>query len=216
MAFTTTSTSSVFRIILRHFPHVRLRRLRSSTTINQHARTSGRLTFDVDLGSESISEHRFVGIGRTSDHRHHLRRISTCVVIIVKTSQNAGFLIAHNTRGMKIGFTLAKSYLIYAPKLGESLSLCRFLALLFFFVDLSAMGGWSFERGPRSRSGRFRLQLGFLLVVGDSGYRGSVFNLVYKSTFPCFTYAITRDPVLHSLDLPPTYSSSADALLTYP
>ncbi|KAG7535963.1 hypothetical protein FFLO_03561 [Filobasidium floriforme] len=35
-----------------------------------------------------------------------------------RSSHNAGFLIAHNTRGMKIGFTLAKSYLIYAPKLG--------------------------------------------------------------------------------------------------
>lgn len=47
--FTTTSTSSVFRIFLRHFPYVPLRRLRSSTTINRHARTSGRLTCDVGL-----------------------------------------------------------------------------------------------------------------------------------------------------------------------
>lgn len=45
--------------------------------------------------------------------------------------QNAGFLIPITSRGLKIGMTLGKSYLIYGPKLG---------------------------------------------------YRGSVFNLVYKST----------------------------------
>lgn len=46
--------------------------------------------------------------------------------------QNAGFLIPPTFRGLKIGKTLGKSYLIYGPKLG---------------------------------------------------YRGSVFNLVFKSTF---------------------------------
>lgn len=35
-------------------------------------------------------------------------------------SQNAGFLIPNTFRGLKIGKTLGKSYLIYGPKLGRS------------------------------------------------------------------------------------------------
>jgi hypothetical protein len=121
-------------IRLSHLPSTSPLRLSSTPSVvydDISTRTSHRLTFDVDLGgSESISERPLVGIGRTSDHRHDRQRILTFIIIIVKTSQNAGFLIAHNTRGMKIGFTLAKSYLIYAPKLGESLGLSQSLALL--------------------------------------------------------------------------------------
>lgn len=44
----------------------------------------------------------------------------------------------------------------------------------------------------------------FLLLCfsGGSGYRGSVFNLVYKSTFHASSSRNHRDPVLHSLDFP--------------
>lgn len=35
-------------------------------------------------------------------------------------AQNAGFLIPNTFRGLKIGKTLGKSYLIYGPKLGLS------------------------------------------------------------------------------------------------
>jgi len=83
------------------------------------------------------------------------------------TTQNAGFLIPPTTRGLKIGFTLGKSYLVYGPKLGQSfahvyvLEICRI-----------GIAEW-----------------GLGLIGGLSGYRGSVFNLVYKSEDRVFFFS---------------------------
>jgi hypothetical protein len=87
----------------------------------------------------------------SSERNHHS--------LLTSALQNAGFLIPNTFRGLKIGKTLGKSYLIYGPKLGLSSPL--------------------HER-----------DCGGLTVAVYVGYRGSVFNLVFKSKLVDLSYLL--------------------------